>query len=195
LTRQEATERWHAKLNVAHILLHGRPLSGKTKRFMEQTNRVEGTCRQADGRLYVEDPSSIGLRFVGKVEAESYGGRNTWAKRDTCGWFTDPDGYHSDDGDGLCWGVVYQLPTARRGKERMRFVAGYQFGGYDAGPTIDFSRIFTDGSYGQDRGVQEVLGAREASKHADDMARDAAQSERDYREEQQEEEDDELEDA
>ena len=54
-----------------------------------------------------------------------------------------------EDGSGLAWGVVYRLP-ARRGVSR--FVAGYQFGGVDGGPSLDFGTVYKSSSRRESRG-------------------------------------------
>jgi hypothetical protein len=136
------------------------------------------------------------LRFVGRVIPESYGGHNCFDKdyrsEHHTGWFTNPDGICDKDGYGLVWGVVCQLTGH---KHRTRLVAGYQFGGCDGGPTIDFSRIFW-GDPGESCSVVDSDAAREAARYADDMAKRVAEDERIYQEEQREDEDeDEDEDA
>lgn len=126
------------------------------------------------------EPGALGLRFTGRVTPESYGGRDTWDSRGGCGWHTDPFGDVFKDGTGLCYGVVYQLP-ARDG--RARFVAGYEFGGMDGGPTLDFGNVYESedcrGDYGFSGGLAEDT-AREAARMADEHARVAAEREREY---------------
>jgi hypothetical protein len=136
-------------------------------------------CKQSDGLVYVE-AERVGLRHVGNVEAESYGGSDCWARRDSCGWYTEPGGETFKDGTGLCWGAVYQLP-ARDGVAR--FVAGYIMGGSDSdNPTLDLARIFEekrDRYYGE-TSAREMQAAREAARYADDMAKRAGEDEREY---------------
>jgi hypothetical protein len=127
---------------------------------------------------YIENPASVGLRFVGVVQTEP-GGRNGYftGKGDN-GWFTDPYGDVFKDGTGLCWGVVYQLP-ARDGKAR--FVAGYQFGGTDNGPTLDLATIYeSDSMRGDECAPVDHDDARDAARIADQMAEHAAETEREY---------------
>lgn len=128
---------------------------------------------------YIERPENAGLRHVGNVEAECGGRNGYFSNRDSCGWYTDPHGDVFKDGTGLCWGVVYQLP-ARDGKAR--FVAGYQFGGVDGGPCIDFGTIYEedrrDGYYSES--TDEFDAARDAARAADSMAQIAAEDEREY---------------
>lgn len=136
--------------------------------------------RQTDGTAHVSKPAAFGLRHVGDVVAESYGGRDCWNKRDHGGWYTDPYGDVFKDGSGLCWGVVYQLP-GRNGKAR--FVAGYEFGGTDGGPTLDLSKVYESdpsesGVYDTD--ARDLTAARDAARHADALAKYAAKEERDY---------------
>jgi hypothetical protein len=135
---------------------------------------------QPDSDLtHVSDPSAFGLRLIGKVETESYGGRDCWNEHDSeGGWFTDPFGDVFRDGTGLCYGVVYAL-AGRGGLPR--FVAGYEMGGYDSGVTLNLRDIFTGergGAWDSDPKDQEA--AREAACRADDMARRAAEEERAY---------------
>lgn len=127
---------------------------------------------------YVDRPQNAGLRHVGDVVAEC-GGRNGYFNSSgRGGWFTDPFGDVFKDGTGLCWGVVYQLP-ARDGKAR--FVAGYQFGGTDQGPTLDFGTIFeSDSMRGDYCEPVEHCDARDAARSADSMAQNAAEKEREY---------------
>lgn len=132
------------------------------------------------GLAYIKDPDAAGLRFIGRV-APDCGGRNGyWDDREIGGWYTDPDGLVDRDGEGLCWGVVYQLP-GRDGYAR--YVAGYQMGGHDDGPTIDFGNIIAeyvgDHTYMYCR-PRDTDGAREAARIADAMARRAAERAREY---------------
>ena len=129
------------------------------------------------GLAYVEKPESVGLRLVGKVEAECGGRNGYWSKRETCGWYTDPYGDVFRDGTGLCWGVVYQL-AGRKGESR--FVAGYQFGGFDDGPTLDLGTIYTEPRGDYDASPTELDAARDAARSADSMAQHAAEEEREY---------------
>ena len=133
-----------------------------------------GVYRQSGkpGLAYVGKPESVGLRFVGKVEAECGGRNGYWSKRETCGWYTDPHG-----GTGLCWGVVYQI-TGRNGESR--FVAGYQFGGCDDGPTLDIGTIYAEPRDDYDASPTELDAARDAARSADSMAQHAAEAEREY---------------
>lgn len=119
---------------------------------------------------------SDGLRYVGRVIPEA-GRRDFWDSRGNSGWYTDPFGDVFKDGYGLCFGVVYQLP-GRNGESR--FVAGYEFGGCDGGPTLDLSRIFTEPRGEYDSSPCELDAARDAGLHADSLAKAAAKSEREY---------------
>jgi hypothetical protein len=147
LTRREATERFHLKREAAALLLGHKP-SPRGRRFMERADYDVGFVeRFADGSgvAYTEGPSDIGLRFLGNVEAEVGNRRRysdsdgAFSNRDMCGWYLDPDGHYTKDGDGLVWGVVYLLP-GRSGKTRL--VAGYRFGGYGGGLYLDLNRMF-----------------------------------------------------
>ena len=131
------------------------------------------------------DLDRAGFRLVGTVTTESYGGPKCWSRKrsgtDTpdSGWFTDPHGDVFRDGTGLMWGIVAQLP-GRNGQAR--FVAGYQQGGTDAGPTLDLGRVFSckasDSRWDVDGADLEA--ARDAAYHADALAKEAAEQERDY---------------
>lgn len=137
-------------------------------------------ARRGEVLVYLHHGSALGLRHVGNVEAESYGGRDCWANRDSCGWYTDPNGDTFKDGTGLCWGVVYQL-AGRKGESR--FVAGYQMGGCSEGPTLDFGRVYVepreDPGYWTDS-PRAMDAARNAAYAADGMAQRAAEEEREY---------------
>lgn len=138
-----------------------------------------------DGRfyhLYARDSfRAIGLRIVGDVEPDlGRGWRQMSAARH--GWYDNPEGESTRDGDGLVWGVVYQLP-ARRG--HARFIAGYQHGSTDAGPTLDLSTVYTATVHASvlvdgDDAIEEARVSAAAA--ADSMARAAAEGEREYRE-------------
>lgn len=178
--------RYHCR-QQAFLALQGKRYA-KVKRYMER-EEGQGVCYSGEGLTYVYHTRNVGLRHIGNVIAESYGalGRTFDGKDEPCGWFTDPDGYTSKDGDGLCWGVVYQLPGRNHS---CRFVAGYQIGGYDDGPMLDLTRIFECkcADDGMERAT-DTDGALEAARYADALARDVAEEERIYREENREEED------
>lgn len=146
-----------------------------------QADATGAAARRGERLAYVERPESFGLRHVGNVEAESHGGRDAFSNRDSCGWYTDPYGDVFKDGTGLVWGVVYQLP-ARNGCAR--FVAGYQFGGTDSGPTLDLGNVYTSesgrGLNCSYEGAQGHDDARDAARAADSMAERAAEQEREY---------------
>ena len=131
------------------------------------------------GLTYIEMPESYGFRHVGNVAADTPRGE-IWDKSEHTGWYTDPYNDTFTDGDGLCRGVVYQLPALRG---HARFVAGYQFGGTDAGPTLDLRNIFEadsvddNCSYG---GAPDNPAARDAARSADSMAQNAAEKTRNY---------------
>jgi len=130
--------------------------------------------RQADGRIYVSDPSAFGFRLVGEVTAETPRGR-LWNRGDKSGWYTDPDGQSSRDGSGLCWGVVYQLP-ARNGS--VQCVPGYVMGEFDGGPVLDLTTIYDGPADGGP--ITDLDSARDCARAADSMAQCAAETEREY---------------
>lgn len=82
------------------------------------------------------------------------------------GWYDNGHGELCRDGSGLVWGVVARLP-GRDG--RPRFLAGWQHGGCDGGPTIATGRGFFDNE-------------SDAARYADGLAERAAEAEREYRE-------------
>lgn len=91
------------------------------------------------------------------------------------GWLTDPYGDVFRDGHGLCWGVVCQLP-GKRGQ--CRYVAGFQLGGCDGGPSLDLFTIYESGNPGGP--YQRDGAAIDAARAADSMAEKAAEQEREY---------------
>lgn len=134
--------------------------------------------KEKPGIAYVDKPERCGLREVGRVAPEARRS-SIWDRRGDCGWYTDPYGDVFTDGTGLCYGVVYQLP-GRDGKAR--FVPGYQFGGTDSGPTLDFGDIREDDArgYGYSTNPRDMDSALDAARRADDMAKAAAEAEREY---------------
>ncbi|ARB05744.1 hypothetical protein [Synechococcus virus S-ESS1] len=90
------------------------------------------------------------------------------------GYYTNPWGESFRDESGLCFPVVYQL-TGRRGVAR--FVAGYEFGGVDGGPSLDLSRIYTCDSEEDAEAGAKYSGAIRA---AEDAAKEAAEEESEY---------------
>jgi hypothetical protein len=135
--------------------------------------------QESRGIAHVESVDGCGLRLVGEVNAESRRSSVWNTRSDKSGWYTDPHGDVFRDGTGLCWGAVYQLP-ARNGKAR--FVAGYEFGGTDSGPTVDFGHIYESDWNGDNWNVnpRDIDAAIDAARAADSMAERAAESEREY---------------
>lgn len=147
-----------------------------------------GTADES-GYRWTENPEAAGLRLVGRVEADCGGRNGIWDKRESSGWYAD------EYQDGLCFGLVYQLP-GRKGESR--FVAGYAFSESD-GVCIDLSRVYTEpaawfepvhksatgftmgGYWTWQDNPREMDAARDAAFSADSMARIAAESEREYR--------------
>jgi hypothetical protein len=193
LTRREATERLHLRRLAAVALIGGAYL--RQRRFMEWAEHDVGFVeRFKDGTVaYTEGPDEIGLRYLGMVEAEVGNRRRysdsdgAFSNRDVCGWCTDPDGHHSKDGEGLVWGVVYLLP-GRAGKTRL--IAGYRFGGYGGGLYLDLNKVFEDRVMEGELKTCDI--AYWAARHADGLAEEVADDEREYqlkeREEQEKEE-------
>ena len=135
--------------------------------------------RSSEKLFHVENPENSGLRLVGRVIPECSGRNGYWDSRGDCGWNTDPYGDTFKDGSGLCYGLVYQLP-GRDG--HARFVPGFEFGGVDGGPTLDFGNIFESDARANQWNIDpcDLDGARDAARRADDMAKEAAEAEREY---------------
>lgn len=132
-------------------------------------------AKRAERLAFVQDVAATGLRHIGNVEAESHGGRNTWSKRDSCGWYSDNDQFET------IFGVVYQL-AGRDGKAR--FVAGYASAGdCDGLPTLDFGTIYSENMRGDfyNESAVDLDAARDAARAADSMAQRAAEDEREYK--------------
>lgn len=177
----EAYQRFHAKQEAVAALAGQRRF--KQKRYMEicDSQRIYW-LPDKPGMVAVPDNF---LRFVGRVEAESYGSYDCFTRGGRFpGWFTNDRGESWKDGDGLVCGVVYQLPTRRR--HMVQFVAGYQYGGGDFGSVLDFSRIFT--GQNEPGSPQEQTAAREAARWADDLAEEAAEEACEYDREERERE-------
>lgn len=127
-------------------------------------------------RVIHASTTATGLRLVGRVVPDTERG-NIWDSRGDCGWHTDPSGDVFKDGSGLCFGVVYQL-AGRDG--HARFVAGYEFGGVDGGPTLDLDNVTHEFVRGDETSPQDLAGAQKAARHADCLAKVAAETEREY---------------
>jgi len=128
--------------------------------------------------------TSVGLRLLGNCVPEGNDRRHGgYFTDDETGWYTNDEGHSWKGGDGLCWGVVLILP-GRGGKTRL--VAGFKYGGSDDGPCMDMSRIFEGVVNGQDEYLKDTDFAKDAARHADSMAKDAAEEEREYDRQQRE---------
>lgn len=158
--------------------------AGKARHpFMSATDRPWGGVSwqpERRGIAHIDQPELRGFRLVGEVTAETpY--RDLWnnGRNGKGGWYTDPFGDVFRDGSGLCYGVVYQLPGH---KGEARFVAGYEFGGTDGGPTLDLSRVYAEPAGGDawNLDARELDAARDAARAADSMAQSAAEDEREY---------------
>lgn len=142
--------------------------------------------RSSERLAYVESPEKVGLRLVGRVTVNC--DADIWDNNEKSGWFTDPHGDVFKDGTGLCYGLVYQLP----GKDgKSRFVAGYQFGGVEGGPMVDFGTVFEEpaaeyvdsqwgGYWNYQDNPRKMDAALTAARSADSMAKRAAEEEREY---------------
>ena len=138
-----------------------------------------GWSEDKPGHAYADKPEAFGLRLVGRIIPEASRRNGIWDNRGDCGWHTNPHGDVFRDGSGLCYGLVYQLP-GRNGKSR--FVAAYEFGGIDGGPLFDLSDIREHDTreYGYGGDVTDFAYDTGICSAADDMARDAAETEREY---------------
>ena len=130
---------------------------------------------------FIESPEAVGMRVVGRVQAEPSRYRDTvWERgNEKGGWYTDPYDISYKDGTGLCWGVVLQLPTR---KGTMRFIPGWQLGGDDGdGVTIDLGHIYEEtASSNNPVEVTDLDAAYSAAATADGHAKAAAEMEREY---------------
>lgn len=123
-----------------------------------------------DNLQWAENPSAIGLRFVGYADELS-----DWIRHS--GWLTNDYG-------GAMRGVVYQLP-GRKGVSR--FIAGYQefesrkpMNGDSA--ALDLRTVFCS-EPGEDCSRYGSDGPkREAARHGDSIAESHAETEREYNE-------------
>lgn len=152
---------------------------GKALRAIDEARRdVDAGTPRYPGpvRVIHASDTTTGLRLVGRVVPDTERG-NIWDSRGDCGWHTDPSGDVFKDGSGLCFGVVYQL-AGRDG--HARFVAGYEFGGVDGGPTLDLANVTHEFVRGDGTSPQDLAGAQKAARHADSLAKAAAESEREY---------------
>ncbi len=176
VTARDAAESARDELSEAYRA-HG---SGtpEHKAALAKLNAAESAARLASRATYGHATGGNGaadwLRYVGRVMPDGGGRRGAWDHGGDCGWYTDPHGGVFNDGSGLCYGVVYQL-TGKDGKAR--FVAGFQFGGVDGGPSLDLATIYESGEEGADYDSAEDSGVVIA---ADDMAKKAAEEEKEY---------------
>lgn len=132
---------------------------------------------ESDGLRWIEDPAAAGLRFVGF--ADEIAPRAVEHR----GWFIAPENY-----DEVYRGAVYRLP-GRAG--RARYVAGYREGSADStGRWSDMSgepaarvdlRWIIEGE-ADDGCALPGSAARDAAMAADEIARIAAELEREYQE-------------
>lgn len=167
---------------------------------------AEYTAAQGDGADHTATPipadNAAAVAARGKLtrarhRAGLYHGPDAWARvypdtdsafRDTVaahdvtgagidhnGWYDNPHGESFRDGSGLCFGVVCQLP-GRDGKAR--YVAGYQFGDCEGGPSLDLSTIYESPAESSWDTPDSMV---EAARAADSMAESAAEKEREYK--------------
>lgn len=138
---------------------------------------------------FIEDFERCGLRHVGDVMAEC-GERNGYWNNGgrPSGWYTRHGNDVMNDGDGLAYGVVYQLP----GKGgAARFVAGYETGENPGSPVIDFGKVYHAPTVYQfkqngreywctDDNPRDMTEARDAARISDHMAAQMAEKAQEY---------------
>ena len=69
---------------------------------------------------------------------------------------------------------------SRASLNRSVHFAGYEFGGVDGGPTLDLANVTHEFVRGDETSPQDLAGAQKAARHADSLAKAAAESEREY---------------
>lgn len=126
-----------------------------------------------EGLRWADDPSAVGLRFVGF--ADDIAGRAI----DHRGWYTGPDGFGE-----VLRGAVYQLP-GRDG--RTRYLAAYREGsdgrrGWADTAEPGAAAIACREVFESERGGDAVEAVWEAARRADSIAETAAEREREYNE-------------
>jgi hypothetical protein len=130
----------------------------------------------------------VGLWFVGRVKINRRGIEFINNSAQLSGYILDLDGCYGKDGDGLVWGVVFQLPAKNHHE---RYVAGYEVGGSDE-VILDLSRVFVEQSPNirswEENHPEEIEACCDAARHADSMAEKLADDERQYQWEQREKE-------
>ena len=169
----------------------GRP-AFRAQGYVAPTYRGESYASPLDGIGHAAHALTIARGMVA-APAPIYGGqagrvypdtdsafRETIAAHDVdggpdhTGWYDNPHGESFRDGSGLCFGVVCRLP-GRKGMAR--FVAGYQFGGHEGGPTLDLSTVYESPA---DSSWETPDAMRDAARAADELARVAAEEEKEY---------------
>jgi hypothetical protein len=183
-------ERYWLRHWMVNSLLN-RPVM-RSYRWYENVRLSDQPCcwqSSKPGWGFVMDTHAVGLRYVGKVIPEKAEFAREAAEH-CYGWY---DNNHGESvlrtGEGLIWGEVYLL-VGRKGM--VRYVGGWKAGGCD-GVTIDFGTVFEErGAYSPPDDIPNTdrTAAKKAARHADAMAADIAEQEREYRlkEEQEEEE-------
>lgn len=186
-----AHQRYQLRLDAHQLLLGNKLLPNRAYRYMESRKPWLSAGFTWDtkrrGFAFIERPGLIGLREVGTVIPEF---RRSWewrfeptVKHPYTGWYLNPDGESWGNGDGLCWGVVLQLPGKNK---RARLVAGYEIG--EGGLTVDFTTIF-EVEQQCDDDLKEADETIKCARAADRMAQEIAEEEREYQLEQRELED------
>jgi hypothetical protein len=186
-----ALERWRVKDEAAQALLGGAFNLVRKQRYMERKPlRFErfGDGLAAISTYHVVLKLHVGLRFVGRVKINRRGIEFINNSAQLSGYILDLDGCYGKDGDGLVWGVVYQLPTKNHHE---RYVAGYEVGGNDE-VILDLSRVFVEQSPNisswKENHPDEIEACCDAARYADSMAEKLADDDRQYQWEQREKE-------
>lgn len=189
-----AIERYHAKNDALWALMPPLPPpTWRVPRWSEVNLDPQAAVYWDKDRKMAwlrDGPRWSGLRLVGMVQPEPYrhsGSPFFDISRNAAhylGWFTDPDGYCSKDGDGLIWGVVCQLPGIN---SMSRLVAGYEVGG-NGGICLDLSRVWYASRRSDDEPLVDMSEARDAAIYADKLAMEVAEEDRAYQQQQREEE-------
>lgn len=181
----DAYQRHYAKLAARDAILGITGGIKKPRRMMEADSYMNGKAvhwLEGDDKgkaVLLGKPEAAGLRLIDRVAVE-FRYHDDWHQKQTdhiTGWYTDLDGWHGRNGEGLVWGEVYQLP-ARRGK--CLLVPAYHVGDSDE-VVLDFSRM--------DRGRADGSGyynAGQVARIADGMAESYSEDERQYQWEQRE---------
>lgn len=184
----DAYQRWDCK-QAAIAAVTGEPFKRK-RRFWEMSRNIEPLAYYWDkDKLQLGHVERIrrSMRLVGAVVPDARPSHQIFNQdpvHNPMGWYCNDHGECWKNGEGLVWGVVYLL--SGKGK-RCRAVAGYKVGGND-GVTLDLGTVFTS-EITEDTTYRDDPEIRKCARHADHMAQEVAEKEREYQRQQREEED------